>query len=91
MYSMKELARIFNSSHLRPVNKVLVRIKNGVKDELLELIKLRGVGRVRARVLFDNGFRDLGRLRRADVKSLARLRTIGDGVAKSIKKQLGDP
>ncbi len=33
-----------------------VRVENGVKEELLPLISLRGIGRVRARRLFDRGF-----------------------------------
>jgi helicase len=88
VYSMKELSKVFNPSHLRPLSETLVRIQKGVREELLDLVKLRGIGRVRARVLFDNGYVNLGKLRQADIKSLAKLRTIGDGVAKSIKKQL---
>jgi len=88
VYSMKEMSRIFNLSHLKPLSAIILRVKNGIKEELLPLIKLRGIGRIRARVLFDNGYKNIERLKRADVKSLAKLRTIGDGVAKSIKRQL---
>jgi helicase len=88
VYSMKELAKIFNDEHIRPLSSVITRAQNGVKEELLPLVRLRGIGRVRARVLFNNGYRDIPSLRKADVKALAKLRAIGDGVAKSIKKQV---
>jgi helicase len=37
------------------VQNLEIRIENGVKEELLPLITLRGIGRVRARRLFDHG------------------------------------
>jgi helicase len=88
VYSMKELAKIFNDEHIRPLSAVIIRVQNGVKEELLPLVRLRGIGRVRARVLFNNGYRDIKALREADVKALSKLRAIGDGVAKSIKRQV---
>lgn len=88
VYSMKELAKIFNDEHIKPLSSVITRVQNGVKEELLPLVRLRGIGRVRARVLFNNGYRDIPALRKADGKALAKLRAIGDGVAKSIKRQV---
>jgi helicase len=35
-----------------------LRVKNGVREELLPLIRLRGIGRVRARRLYNNGLTD---------------------------------
>jgi helicase len=88
LYSMKELAKIFNESHMKPLSTSIIRIKNGIREELVPLVRLRGIGRVRARVLFNSGYKTIEKLKKADVKSLAKLRTIGDGVAKSVKKQL---
>lgn len=57
-YAYSELAYLLNQSTAlsvaRPMRK---RLQYGVKDELLPLIALRGVGRVRARRLFDKGIR----------------------------------
>ncbi|MBI5226707.1 DEAD/DEAH box helicase [Candidatus Micrarchaeota archaeon] len=55
-YSYSELAYLLNQSTAlsiaRPMRK---RLQYGVKGELLPLISIRGVGRVRARRLFDKG------------------------------------
>jgi helicase len=51
---------------------------------------LRGVGRVRARVLFDRGLKTLNDIREAEVTALARLPKIGEALAKNMKVQVGD-
>lgn len=89
LYGMHELARLFNRDRMKPLAKLLPRVRYGIKEELLELIQLRGVGRVRARVLHDRGLRTLDDLRRADPDHLARLPTFGPALAQSIMKQLG--
>ncbi len=89
LYSMHELARLFNRDRMKPLAKLLPRVRYGIKEELLELIQLRGVGRVRARVLHDRGLRTLDDLRGADPDHLARLPTFGPALAQSIMKQLG--
>jgi len=61
-----------------------------VKEELLELVSLRGVGRVRARALVQAGYRTLRDLQKADANALARIPVIGQAVAKRIKEQLGE-
>jgi len=57
-YAYAELAYLLNQSTAlsvaRPMRK---RLQYGVKSELLPLIAMRGVGRVRARRLFDKGIR----------------------------------
>src|SRR2546426_1445914 len=50
----------------------------GIKEELLELISLRGVGRVRGRALFQRGFKTLKDLQKANPSDLAHIPTIGD-------------
>ena len=61
-------------------------MKYGVKDELLPLVKLEGIGRVRARKLFSAGIRTLDDLRKMPVESLARI--LGPKLASNIKAQL---
>ena len=51
------------------------------------MVRLRNVGRVRARVLFRNGIKNLGDLKKTDLTKLTQL--IGPRVAKNLKKQLG--
>lgn len=70
--------------------KTRFRIKYGVKEELLPLLKLEGIGRVRARKLFQNGVKDLGGIRKAQMVTLTGI--LGKKIAESVKKQVGqDP
>ena len=55
----------------------------------MDLVSLRGVGRVRARALFKRGMKTKEDLRTIEVAELAHIPTIGPGIAKSILAQLG--
>ncbi len=61
-----------------------LRIMYGVREELVELVQLPGVGRVRARSLYNAGFRTLDDVASASVRDLAAVRGIGDSLARSI-------
>jgi helicase len=49
------------------------RIKHGVREELLQLVQVRGVGRVRARRLFNAGYKTILDLRKADKSAVERI------------------
>jgi helicase len=68
----------------------MTRVHYGVKDELLELVTLNGVGRVRARSLYRKGFISLASLKEASVTNIAGIIGIGDLLAQRIKSQV-DP
>jgi helicase len=91
LYSMAELGRIFNKKKVRALTRLTTRVQYGVKEELLELISLRGVGRVRGRALFQRGFKTLRDLQKADPNDLSRIPTIGSSLAVKIKEQVGAP
>jgi helicase len=92
LYSMRELANIFNKDAYAPLTELMVRVRYGVRRELLDLVKLRGVGRARARSMFGHGIKNLDDVRAVEEGRLARLPKIGDALAKSIKDQVGgDP
>jgi len=90
LYSMGELGRLFNKKKVRPLTRLTIRVQYGVKEELLELVSLRGVGRVRARALYQRGYRTLRDLQKVEANELARISSIGPAVAKRIKEQLGE-
>ncbi len=90
LYSMAELGKISNKKKVRDLTRLTIQVQYGVKEELLELISLKGVGRVRGRALFRQGFHSLKDLQKADPNELARIATIGPSVAKKIKEQLGE-
>ncbi len=89
MHSMTELSRIFDKSKSRTLSALMPRIRYGVKEELLDLVSFRGIGRARARSLFSHGYKTREDLKKADVGGLSRLPLIGTTIAKNIKLQLG--
>ena len=91
LYSMGELGRIFNKKKVRALTRLTIQVQYGIKEELLELISLRGVGRVRGRALFQRGFKTLNDLQKANPSDLARIPTIGSALAMKIKEQVGAP
>ena len=90
LYASRELAVLLDQKDLVPsISKLMERVKKGVSEELLSLTRLEGIGRVRARVLYNAGFKSVDDLKRASVKELVDIPLIGRSVAKRIKEQLG--
>lgn len=89
LYTLGEIARIQQRMELlREIQKMRFRLRYGVKEELLPLLRLEGIGRVRARLLFRNGIKDLGDVRKAEFGRLENL--LGKKISASIKKQVGE-
>ena len=89
LYSSEELAKLTeNMIFARELSKVRFRLRYGVKEELLALLKLKEIGRVRARKLFNNGIKDIGDVKKVDLMKLRQL--LGDSVAKNVKEQVGE-
>ncbi len=59
MHSLKRIAEHMNHDFSVKAGKLEARLKHGVKEELLELVKLKNIGRKRARKLFNAGMRSL--------------------------------
>jgi helicase len=89
IYSAQELAHLLGLKDLlKDMRKTRIRVKYGIHEELLPLVRLRGIGRVRARMLFGSNLRSLADLRKVPLESLSRV--IGPKVAKDIKEQLNE-
>ena len=89
LYAAGEIVKIFNKQELIPfINDLRTRVKHGIKQELLELIKLEGIGRVRARILYNAGYTSLKRLKEAKRKDLEKLPNIGPKIAEQIISQV---
>ncbi len=87
-HSVAEVARILGNKRIEAyARKMEQRIVYGVKEELLKLVQLRGIGRVRARLLFKNGYTTLSSIKSADPVDLARL--LGPSLTLSVLEQLG--
>ncbi|MCL4436999.1 MAG: DEAD/DEAH box helicase [Thaumarchaeota archaeon] len=91
LYSLGEVCKILGRAEpLREIDALRRRVKYGVKQDLLQLTTLEGIGRVRARSLYSAGYTDLNRLRKVSAERLAEVAKIGPTVARKIKEQLNE-
>ena len=90
LYASLELGKLFDHRDLLPkMLRLRESVSKGVREELLPIVSLRGIGRVRGRMLFNAGFRSVKDLRSATISQLLGVSTIGPELAKSIKEQVG--
>jgi len=90
LYSTNELAEVLGmTEHRAHLRRLRERVRYGVTEKLLPLVRLRGIGRVRARVLYNSGFPTIASLKRAPVAKLVEIPLIGPRLAKVIKEQVG--
>ena len=89
LYAMSEIAVLFKPDVVKRLRNLLVRIRYGIKDELIELVSLKGVGRTRARSLYNNDIKTRDDIARIDVNDLATIPTIGNALAHKLKEELG--
>lgn len=90
LFASRELAGLLMQKDLVPLmNMLMERSVKGVKAELLPLVRLEGVGRARARILFNSGLRTVEDLKHVPVQRLVKLPLIGSTVARKIKEQVG--
>ena len=90
LHATREFARMYNFDCVSDISDLLMRVQYGCKKELLNLVSLKGIGRIRARSLFNQEFKTINDLRGVPLKRIAKVKTIGEGIAKSIKKQIGE-
>jgi len=90
LYSASEIARLLGHKDILPkIVELRERVIKGVKAELLPLTRLEGIGRARARALYNSGLRTAEDLQRASLSVLSSLPLIGPATAKKIKEQVG--
>jgi helicase len=90
LHAFQELARAMRPDWVRPLQDLGLRLQHGVKEELLPLVRLKGVGRIRARALRLAGFHKPSDLKGVPVSTLTRVPGIGDRLAFDLKRQVGD-
>jgi helicase len=89
LYCLRELAKqLERVDLLDELDIIRKRINYGIREELLELVKIKGIGRIRARKLFKHGIKNLDDLSVIQVKKLAEIDKIGSTLADNIKSQL---
>lgn len=86
-YAASSVLEVVRRRGLASSYRVLTeRLRHGVSEELLQLVSLPDIGRVRGRMLWRSGFRTLEDIRRATLDELARVTGIGTAIAAKIKK-----
>lgn len=87
LYAATELAILLGKKGVaNSLNRVKLRVKYGVRKDLLKLVKLRGIGRVRARLLRNNGVKIPSDIKRVDLKKI-----LGPKIAKQVLKNIDGP
>lgn len=89
LYAAQMIADLFQHKKLTlELQKLRNRVHYGIKEELLELVQLKGIGRIRARSLFEKGFNKLSQLKYLSIDDLAKVPQIGKTLAQDILKQI---
>ena len=88
LYSSEEICKLIKlHGLLKEIQKLRIRLRYGAKEELLPLLRLRTIGRVRARKMYNNKIKNLEDVKKSDITKLTQL--IGKQTALSVKKQVG--
>ena len=89
IYCLRELAKQAGKAELLEELDILrKRVIYGIREELIDLVKIKGIGRIRARKLYNHGIKTLDDLSKIPVKKLAEIDKIGSTLADNIKSQL---
>jgi helicase len=92
LFALGRLAGAFNRRVSRAIDDLSLRVRYGVKEELLDLVRLRGIGRVRARLLYRAGYADREALRAAPIDRIEqalRSRKLAEMVIAQLKPRGG--
>ncbi len=88
LHATQELAQLLGAKDMMPLTAELdERVSKGIKKELLPIVKLEGIGRVRGRILFNAGYKKFEDIKRVELEYLVRL--LGPATAKKVKEQVG--
>ncbi len=89
IHALYEIAKLEKKDEiLTEIDSLRSRVAYGIKEELGDLVLVKGIGRVRARILFKNGIKTREDLTSTSVEKLAKMDKIGPIVAENIKTHL---
>lgn len=83
-YAFSEISKILGMKFYTKAFKLSRRIKYGVKEELIELVSVKWIGRKRARLLFNNGIKCMSDMKKIGSERLSKI--IGKEIVKKIFK-----
>ena len=89
VYCLREISKhVERADLLEELDDLRKRVVYGIREELLDLVRVKGIGRVRSRILFKHGIKNLDDLRKIPVSKLADIDKIGATIADNIKAEL---
>lgn len=89
VHALYEIAKLEKKDEaLNEIDTLRSRIKYGIKAELVDLVRIKGIGRVRARILFKNGIKTTQDLTEISTEKLSKIDKIGPVIAENIKTHL---
>ena len=86
MHSLSELSKHLSIGLTYRAEQLALRIHYGAGPDLLSLIDLKGIGRVRARKLYQAGYTNLDKLKAAKLEDIGQI--IGPKIAENVMAQL---
>ncbi|MFW6141366.1 MAG: DEAD/DEAH box helicase [Candidatus Saliniplasma sp.] len=81
LHSAAEIAMLYNPQKSKMLREITERVKYGIKDELMPLMELEKVGRVRARTLYEAGYKTGQDVKNALKSKLMELDGIGERIS----------
>jgi len=88
-YCLREISKhVDRADLLEELDDLRKRIVYGIREELLDLVRVKGIGRVRARILYKHKIKNLDDLEKIPVNKLAEIDKIGSTIADNIKSEL---
>ncbi|NQV09227.1 hypothetical protein HQ529_05225 [Candidatus Woesearchaeota archaeon] len=87
-YCTEEISKLQQFHEIiKHIKKMRARLKYGAREELLPLLRLKNIGRIRARKLFGNKIKTIGDVSKSDLTKLIQI--LGKATALNLKKQVG--
>jgi helicase len=88
-YCLYEIAKLIGRKDLlAEINILRLRIRHGIKSELIPLIQLEGIGRIRARSLYKSGITNVTQIDKISESKLGSIPKIGVKLARKLKNQI---
>jgi helicase len=89
LYSLEEFAHLKKMHFFKNIIKKLrIRFKAGVKEDIISLVSIKGIGRVRARKLYKAKIRSYSDIKKVSYRQLENI--IGKAVTKKLKDEIGN-
>jgi helicase len=89
IHSAMEIAKLFEwEEHVKRMELISKRLSYGISLELLPLVDISGIGRVRARALFNAGYKTIDSIISEDVEVLAKVQGFGPRLAQNLKEAI---